>query len=304
MVLHKFLLAPSLALEDFDKLSERVLQRVVRLYLASAYPNVDGVTGSAVYRTFRNAIRSEVEDSLKKFNESVGPAFKRFQEMMKNIGPSLQQLSPAISRIQDYQSTLQNLVEPRSQSYTGLLDAVVGTTLPTPLPALLPLPPATPTRVPTGLLEDSYVGDDEWDADGDDAEDDRERWAKVDRQVERAWERLADASAGEDCQSVGHLCREILISLAEAVYVRERHPPVDGVEPSATDAKRRLEAYIAVEFRGRSHKAMRKSMRACVDQAVELQHDRNATETEAATCLIATQAVVDLIREGARAGQS
>jgi hypothetical protein len=43
---------------------------------------------------------------------------------------------------------------------------------------------------------------------------------------------------------------EALISVAQAVYVAERHPTLDGVAASNTDAKRMLEALIAVEFAG------------------------------------------------------
>ncbi len=301
-ILHRFTLAPSLDLEDFDKLSERVLQRVVRLYLASAYPDVDDVTGSAVYTTFRDTLSSEVEDSLKRLNKSIAPAVKSIQDMTKGLGVSLQELSPAISRIQDYQSVWQNLLEsrslliPRSRPYKILLDAMAGTTLPSALTAASTLPPLTIQPAPPQLLEPRYVGDNECDPEECDTENDDGQWLKVDRQVGRARERLADANAEEDFQSVGHLCREILISLAEAVYVRERHPPLDGIEPSATDAKRRLQAYIAVELAGSSRKEARKSVRASVDFAVSLQHDRNATENEAALCLVTTEAVVDASR--------
>ena len=71
---------------------------------------------------------------------------------------------------------------------------------------------------------------------------------RVDPTVQKGRERLAGARAEEDFQGVGLLCREALITLGQVVWVAERHPPVDGVVPSDTDAKRRLEAYIAVEL--------------------------------------------------------
>ena len=73
-------------------------------------------------------------------------------------------------------------------------------------------------------------------------------WERVDRTVQKGRERLMAAREEEDFQGVGLLCREALITLGQVVWVAERHPPVDGVIPSDTDAKRRLEAYIAVEL--------------------------------------------------------
>jgi hypothetical protein len=65
-------------------------------------------------------------------------------------------------------------------------------------------------------------------------------WPRVDRQMGELRLRLREASNEEQFQSVGHLCREVLISAAQALYDPNRHPPVDGVSPSPTDAKRML----------------------------------------------------------------
>ena len=61
---------------------------------------------------------------------------------------------------------------------------------------------------------------------------------------------LAAAKVEEHFQAVGLLCREALISLGQAVFLAERHPTVDGVKASSTDAKRMLEAYFVVELGG------------------------------------------------------
>jgi hypothetical protein len=68
-----------------------------------------------------------------------------------------------------------------------------------------------------------------------------------------------------------------LITLGQVVWVAERHPPVDGVIPSDTDAKRRLEAYIAVELGTNANEQARKHAKAALDLAVGLQHKRSAT---------------------------
>jgi len=127
-------------------------------------------------------------------------------------------------------------------------------------------------------------------------------WSRVDRQLERAREKLASARHTEEFQSVGHACREVLISLAQAVYVRERHPPVDGIEPSATDSKRMLRAYVAAELRGEDKKEERGHAQSLIDLAHsaldlanKVQHSRGADLRRAAMCIEATAGVVALI---------
>jgi hypothetical protein len=120
-------------------------------------------------------------------------------------------------------------------------------------------------------------------------------WERVDRTVQKGRERLAAARAEEDFQGVGLLCREALITLGQVVWVAERHPPVDGVAPRDTDAKRRLEAYIGAELRTNANEQARKHAKAALDLAVSLQHKRSATWRDAAMCLEATASVVALL---------
>lgn len=87
-------------------------------------------------------------------------------------------------------------------------------------------------------------------------------WAKVDHCVEAVRKQLEQASTEEQFQSIGLLCRETLISLAQIVYIPSRHPPLDGVLPSEADAKRMLEAYLAVELAGSSKEAARRHAKA------------------------------------------
>jgi hypothetical protein len=107
--------------------------------------------------------------------------------------------------------------------------------------------------------------------------------------------RLREASNEEQFQSVGHLCREALISAAQAVYDRSRHPPVDGVAPSPTDAKRMLEAFLAIELAGGEHATARKHAKAAFDLANELQHKRTAIFRHAARCAEATYSVIRIV---------
>jgi AbiJ-like protein len=120
-------------------------------------------------------------------------------------------------------------------------------------------------------------------------------WPRVDRQIGELRLRLRDAVSEEQFQSVGHLCRETLITVAQAVYDRSRHPPLDGVEPSSTDVKRMLDAYIAVELAGNSNATARKHAKVAFDLANELQHERTAVFREAALCTEATMSVIRIV---------
>lgn len=120
-------------------------------------------------------------------------------------------------------------------------------------------------------------------------------WPRVDRTVGELRDRLASARNEEQFQAVGLLGREALISLAQAVYVRERHPPLDGVEPSNTDSKRMLEAYFAVELGGDVNEEARRHARSALDFAVALQHRRTASFRDAALCVEATTTVINIV---------
>jgi hypothetical protein len=120
-------------------------------------------------------------------------------------------------------------------------------------------------------------------------------WPRVDRSLGEARRRLEEASTEEQYQAVGLICRETLISLAQTVYDPNRHPTPDGKVPSETDAKRMLDAYLAVELGGGSNEIPRKHAKAALDLANELQHRRTATFREAALCAEATASVVNII---------
>jgi hypothetical protein len=120
-------------------------------------------------------------------------------------------------------------------------------------------------------------------------------WPRVDRSVTEARKRLETATTEEQFQAVGLLCRETLISLGQTVYDPQMHPTLDGVTPSAPDAKRMLEAYITVAFSGSAHKDTRKYARAAYDLAAHFQHRRTASFREAAACTEATTSIVNVI---------
>lgn len=120
-------------------------------------------------------------------------------------------------------------------------------------------------------------------------------WERVDRGVDRIKREIDTASREEEFQYIGLLCRETLISLAQAVYDSTLHPSSDGVQPSDTDAKRMLEAYFSVELAGGSNQEARRHANAALDLANSLQHRRTAVFRDAALCAEATSAVVNIV---------
>ncbi len=120
-------------------------------------------------------------------------------------------------------------------------------------------------------------------------------WSEVDRLLTKAAEQLRQGKETEDFQSVGFLCRETLISLAQAVFDPSRNKVEDGVQPSKTDSKRMLEAFFSFELSGGSNEETRRHARAAVSLAHALVHRRTATYRDAALCLEATHGTTNLV---------
>jgi len=120
-------------------------------------------------------------------------------------------------------------------------------------------------------------------------------WVRVDRSLDKVRTALEQAKSEEDFQGVGFLCRETIISLAQAVYDPENHRPLNGVVPSNTDANRMLEAFFANELKGSSNENARKHARSALALANELQHRRSAKFRDSALCAEATRTVVNVV---------
>lgn len=120
-------------------------------------------------------------------------------------------------------------------------------------------------------------------------------WPKIDRTVTEIRQRLAAAKTEEQFQALGLLCREALITLGQTVFDPIRHPILDNVTVSRTDAKRMLDAYLAVELSGGENKVARQHAKAALDLANETQHNRTAGFRQAALCAESTTAVINLI---------
>ena len=120
-------------------------------------------------------------------------------------------------------------------------------------------------------------------------------WEKVDRQINAAKEQLRTSETEEDFQAVGLLCRETLITVAQEVYVQERHHTRDGKIPSDTDAARMLEGFFDWELSGGTNEEARACCKATLRLALALQHKRNADFRMAALCVEATVSVVNFV---------
>jgi len=120
-------------------------------------------------------------------------------------------------------------------------------------------------------------------------------WQQVDRQIQEVRHRLDAAQAEEQFQAVGLLCREALISVAQAVFDPARHPTIDIVTPSAADARRMLEAIFEVELSGGANEESRAHAKAALRLALALQHKRTADFRMAALCAEGTASVVNLL---------
>lgn len=106
-------------------------------------------------------------------------------------------------------------------------------------------------------------------------------WEKVDRQVAEMRNQLARATSEEGYQAVGHLGREVMISLAQAVISPTEAVSGDGKAPSKTDAARLLDAYIGTRLSGGGNEALRRAVRGVVKATSAVLHDRSATTKDA-----------------------
>ena len=121
-------------------------------------------------------------------------------------------------------------------------------------------------------------------------------WDRVDRAVYEMKKQLAAAATEEQFQAIGMLGRETIITVAQQVFDKTLHKTDDGVEPSETDAKRMLDAFLGYELSGASNERTRKFAKSAVDMSNHLTHDRMATKRDASMCLVSVTSVASLIK--------
>lgn len=120
-------------------------------------------------------------------------------------------------------------------------------------------------------------------------------WDKVKKSVELIKNSIYEAETSEEFQGIGLLCRETIISLAQSVYIEEKHNSDTTIKISPTDAKRMLDGFIIVELSGGSNEDFRRYARSSLDLANKLTHKRTATNLEASLCTISTFSLINFI---------
>ena len=104
------------------------------------------------------------------------------------------------------------------------------------------------------------------------------------------------AAIAADFQSVGMYGRELLITLAQTVFDKEKHPSPDGTDIGKADSKRMLEAYIHYCLHKRSKEREIKFAKSSIDFSNELTHNRTATQMDAELCYNAVLSTVHIIK--------
>jgi len=118
-------------------------------------------------------------------------------------------------------------------------------------------------------------------------------WARADLELEIVRRQLAEAKVEADFQAVGHRCREIVLSVAQAAFDASRHS-APGV--SAGDAEGLLAAFFAAEMRGGQHEQARALAKKVEAFAGSVAHDRTPTLQEASIAVEAVSFVARIVK--------
>lgn len=124
--------------------------------------------------------------------------------------------------------------------------------------------------------------------------DSRAIWPLVDQQLRAAEDKLAAGQTSVDFQTVGVVCREALISLAQAAHDPTRHATkmADGKTIGDADAEEKLGAYFDAELGGDSSKRARDFAKAAVALANHVVHKRTADFKAGSLAVASMRAVV------------
>jgi hypothetical protein len=120
-------------------------------------------------------------------------------------------------------------------------------------------------------------------------------WERTERTLSDLQERLGSAQTPEQCQAIGQLARDSLISLAQSGFRADTHWQNDKPIPSPTDSKRQLEAYVDFALAGGSKEEVCSFLRAAVQLSDALTHKRTATPKDTKLSVIATEAVIRFV---------
>lgn len=122
-------------------------------------------------------------------------------------------------------------------------------------------------------------------------------WDRINRAVIKIKQSSNVAKNEEDFQQIGLLCRETIISLAQAVFNPDIHGTKDekGVEIGKTDAVRMIGNYINVRLAGSSNEELRAYAKTTNNLANLLTHKRDAEKQDMLLSVSATIALINFI---------
>lgn len=122
-------------------------------------------------------------------------------------------------------------------------------------------------------------------------------WERINRTVVKIKQSSSVARNEEDFQQVGLLCRDVIISLAQAVFIPSVHGLTDekGTEIGKDDAVRMIGNYVNICLKGSSNEELRAYARTTNKLANNLTHRRNASKQDMLLCVSATIALINFI---------
>ncbi len=122
-------------------------------------------------------------------------------------------------------------------------------------------------------------------------------WGRIKRTISKIKADSMAAKNEEDFQAIGLLCREVIVSLAQAVYNPVEHGDKDefGIIIGPADGVRMIGNYVNVKLKGKQNKELRTYAKATNDIANQLTHKRTATRTDMLLTISSTIALINFI---------
>ncbi len=122
-------------------------------------------------------------------------------------------------------------------------------------------------------------------------------WDRIYRTVVKIKQDSVTARVEEDYQQIGLLCREVIISLAQAVYQPEVHGVTDedGTTIGKTDANRMISNYLSYRLAGTTNQELRTYAKNTNKLANQLTHKRDASRKDMLMAVSATIALINFI---------
>lgn len=124
-----------------------------------------------------------------------------------------------------------------------------------------------------------------------------DNWERIKRTVTKIKRERNNAKDEEDFQAMGLLCRDVIISLAEAVYDPRIHGATDetGKQIGNADAVRMIGNYVNVKLGGGHHKELKAYAKATNNLANKLTHKRSATKRDMLLTVSSTIALINFV---------